>query len=80
MPSILCAFLQKPETRETVGEYYAAMKRLSNQRALEAMIPERDEVLRGLLVGGMHTFVNTVLLLVPFADASVAVLVLEHVL
>ncbi|CAM9538671.1 unnamed protein product, partial [Ectocarpus sp. 8 AP-2014] len=37
--------LRKPETRETAGEHYAAMKRLSNQRALEAMVPERDEVM-----------------------------------
>ncbi|CAM9423791.1 unnamed protein product [Ectocarpus fasciculatus] len=37
--------LRKPETRETVAEFYAAMKRLSNKRALEAMVPERDEVM-----------------------------------
>ncbi|CAM9261462.1 unnamed protein product [Ectocarpus sp. 4 AP-2014] len=37
--------LRKPETREAAGEHYAAMKRLSNQRALEAMVPERDEVM-----------------------------------
>lgn len=35
---------QKPETRETAGQYYAALDAVCDSRVLSAMISERDEV------------------------------------
>lgn len=46
---------QKPDTRENIRQFYAALGTVCDPRAVSAMVPERDEV-SDIPVGGGRAY------------------------